>query len=643
MIMEDAMEAATTSKEKGMAGSEQIRTGKVALVQADPTPQGKRPPASIAGSPIFLPALATGAILWLCYFPLNWGWLSWIAMVPFLGLVRAKASSKRLFWAAYLGGSAFFWPAISWMPVADSRMYATWAMLATYCAFYFPAALVFTRLLDRRTFLPLCLSFPLVWTALEWVRSFLLTGFAWYYLGHTQHDWLSMIQIADLGGVYAVSFLVAMVNAWLFDFLYQMPAVRDAFRWEEPSKPSAKEAPPSGFRLGLLVELAVVFAVLITAYSYGSWRLDQEKNFVAGPRIALLQGNQDQRIRNEADNPGTNALQLTARHYAPLTTVAMKQRPDLIVWPETAYPAHWFAVETKEVPPQAWVERCLEIEHHLKNELLRFCPTNHLLGISSLVLDDGLKERRYNSALLLSDKGDLSHRFDKMHRVPFGEYVPLRDVLPFMDKLAPYDYDYSLTPGKKFTRFPLGEFRFGALICYEDTDPFLARRYAVKDADGEPVHFLVNQSNDGWFDGSSEHEEHLVVARFRAIEARRALVRAVNMGVSAVVDSNGRVLKPTKLPPVDPEFRTETSRVTQWQIAPDAKGRIESLPPSEWRDFKKQAGVLFATVPIDFRSSIYAEWGDVLPQFGWCVIGLAFAWSLIRRSKDEPRPGHAPV
>lgn len=636
------MKSAVEPKETGMAGSESIRAGKIALVKTDPTPQGQRPPMPIAGSPIFLPAMATGLVLWLCYFPVSWGWLSWIAMVPFLGLVRARASKKRLFWASYLGGSLFFWPALSWMPVADHRMYATWAMLAVYCAFYFPAALAFTRLLDRRSFLPLCVSFPLVWITLEWVRSFLLTGFAWYYLGHTQHDWLPMIQIADVGGVYAISFLVAMVNAWLFDLLYQMPAVRDAFRWEEPAAATTPKQPTAGFRFGLLLELAAMFALLITTYSYGLWRIDQEKSFVAGPRIALLQGNQDQRIRNETGGAeGGNALQLTARHYAPLTTVAMKRRPELIVWPETAYPAHWFDVDSKDVPPQVWVDRCLEIREHFKRDLLRFCPTNHLLGISSLVLDENNKERRYNSALLLTDKGDLSHRFDKMHRVPFGEYVPLRDVLPFMDKLAPYDYDYSLTPGKKFTRFPLGEYRFGALICFEDSDPFLARRYAVKDADGDPVHFLVNQSNDGWFDGSSEHEEHLVVARFRAIETRRALVRAVNMGVSAVVDSNGRVLKPHKLPPEDPEFRTETSRVTQWEIMTNEKGQFESLPPSEWRQFKKQAGVLFATVPIDFRASFYAEWGDLLPQAGCCIIGLVCVWSFIRRPKDAARLGHA--
>src|SRR5207249_9926463 len=99
--------------------------------------------------------------------------------------------------------------------------------------------------------------------------------------------------------------------------------------------------------------------------------------------------------------------------------------------------------------------------------------------------------------------------------------------------------------GNGLTRFPLGKYTFGVLICYEDTDMYLGREYGVETDDGPAVDFILNISNDGWFDGTAEHEEHLAIARFRAIETRRAVARAVNMGVSAVIDSNGRVLAPT--------------------------------------------------------------------------------------------------
>ena len=136
--------------------------------------------------------------------------------------------------------------------------------------------------------------------------------------------------------------------------------------------------------------------------------------------------------------------------------------------------------------------------------------------------------------------------------MPFGEYVPLGDWLPFLQWLTPYEGPFGIDKGEKLARFKVAGHQFGVLICYEDTDPSLARRYLDTTEDGTPVDFLVNMSNDGWFDGSAEHEEHLAVSRFRAIECRRAMVRSVNMGVSAVIDGNGRVLQPKQFPDTSP-------------------------------------------------------------------------------------------
>lgn len=202
----------------------------------------------------------------------------------------------------------------------------------------------------------------------------------------------------------------------------------------------------------------------------------------------------------------------------------------------------------------------------------------------------------------------------------------------------------------------MGDHTFGVLICYEDSDPFLGRRLAQDNADGKSVDFLVNISNDGWFDGTSEHEEHLVVSKFRAIEARRSMVRAVNMGVSAVIDGNGRILKPHALPaPVyDPNrLGMKLIRYLQkyqlWEVP--ALGPVEELPVAEYADFKKTAGVLLATVPIDSRASVYAAWGDWLPISGWVLVGLCSYFPGVgcgRRpnrynSRDGFRVGRIPV
>ena len=218
-----------------------------------------------------------------------------------------------------------------------------------------------------------------------------------------------------------------------------------------------------------------------------------------------------------------------------------------------------------------------------------------LLGLNAEVWTSGPRNRRYNSAVLLRPDAPqpVAGRYDKMHRVPFGEYVPLREELPWMNALAPYDFDYSVHAGEEFTRFRVGEFRFGVLICYEDTDPALARQYVAPGT--EPVDFLVNISNDGWFDGTSEHEEHLAICRFRAVETRRSVVRAVNMGISAVIDGSGCV---------------------------------REAPGPSWGESKKIAAVLTAEVPIDRRCSLYASWGDWLAWGCWGVLALGLIGSI---------------
>jgi apolipoprotein N-acyltransferase len=137
-------------------------------------------------------------------------------------------------------------------------------------------------------------------------------------------------------------------------------------------------------------------------------------------------------------------------------------------------------------------------------------------------------------------------------------------------------------------------------ICYESSDPTLAREY-VNPAAGRKADFLVNISNDGWFDGTAEHEEHLAICRFRAVECRRAVARAVNMGISAVIDANGRVV---------------------------------ALPAERWADSKKVEAVVTADVPIDTRPSLYAAWGDWLPAACAVALGLGLIGPmLVRRGR----------
>jgi apolipoprotein N-acyltransferase len=236
-------------------------------------------------------------------------------------------------------------------------------------------------------------------------------------------------------------------------------------------------------------------------------------------------------------------------------------------------------------------ERVEFIQNETIKEVRRRGMTNMLLGLNTSEWN-GQKYLKYNSALLIRPNEDQPYgdRYDKMHLVPFGEYVPFRETLPFMKKFSPYDWDYSCTPGNRYNTmdFAAGKRRysFGVMICYEDSDPYFARQY-------NPF------SNDGWFRGSEEHEQHLAICRFRAVESRRTVVRSVNMGISAVIDPDGRMVAMQDL--------------------------------DDWSKSKSVVAVVTHDIPVDDRDSIYAALGDWVPLLCWLIIFGVLIQARLRR------------
>lgn len=650
-----------------MATGTMLKTKKAPTKLATPT-QPAPAPATPGWAATWLPRLAaplgSSLLLWMCFFPMAWGFLGWIALVPFLCLARHQGSGKRVFGLAYLCGLAFFIPALQWMRFADDRMVLAWIALAAYCALYFPVTMVLIRLMDRTKHVPLWLSVPIAWVSLEYVRSFMITGFAWYYLAHSQHQFLSIIQMADLGGAYLVSFLVAAVNALLVDALYRWPAFRRLFKQKEP------EASPHwehGNLKPLLLGIGLVAVGFGAGLLYGNQRLSETRH-LPGPRVALLQSNIPQGVRLQMADGDLGAAKDTVGQFDTLINFSYKVlkrkdlRPDLVIWPETSFPVYW-AEENHNLKlhemPATYKAGIREVEWWLERTVVKNSPTNHLIGFNAFILGDDKVERPYNSAVLIDAKGKKQGRYDKIHRLPFGEYIPLVDTFAFLRYLSPYDGNVFIHAGERLNRLnlfasppggkDLVHFRFGVLICYEDTDPTLARCYGRDDDEGWAADFLVNISNDGWFKGSCEHEEHLAISRFRAVEARRSLVRSVNMGVSAVIDSNGRVLKPDELvyQPKSGEGRGATRPTfptKPWYVRDEWHDGAPALdlPVSEWSSFKNLHGVIHATVPIDTRSSLYSRWGDWLP---WlcilAVLGCILSAVVLRISKGAARPAQA--
>jgi apolipoprotein N-acyltransferase len=231
-----------------------------------------------------------------------------------------------------------------------------------------------------------------------------------------------------------------------------------------------------------------------------------------------------------------------------------------------------------------------EFAHRVRKNLLAYAERSrvpNLMGINTEVFERS-GSQRFNSAILIYPDGEFSAPYNKMHLVPWGEYLPLREWLPWLRIFTPHaSSDYGLAEGTERIRFQFRDWTFGVLICFEDTVPHLARSYVSTDA----VDFLVNISNDGWFGvvapgeteaslwRRAEHDVHLAISVFRAVECRRPLVRAVNTGISAIVDSSGRILASSAMTP--------------------GRSRLASQ-------------VIVETVPLDHRQSIYSITGDWL-------------------------------
>ncbi|MCZ2340378.1 MAG: apolipoprotein N-acyltransferase [Bacteroidales bacterium] len=576
-------------------------------------------------SRVFIPALVSALLLWLAFFPVDFGPIAFVALVPLLTLVRAEGIGRwRRYGAAFLGGLLFSALAVKWIRVAHPMMALfAWPTLSVYCALYWPAAIFFLRRLDRFGRPPLALTAPIVWVALEYFRAHFVTGFpflryihahqlngfGWYFLGYTQHHVLPLIQAADLGGVYLVSALVAAVNGAVYAWLRRIGLFRRLLRKPEEWQP--------GFTREMAV-LAGVSAFGLALFGYGLFRLSHPP-FPVGPRVHALQGNLSQSEKIiRGDQAEDTAEPPLVREYFPLAARAygngIVRRPDLIIWPETCFADDWYDAAPGGDTPLVQKAVTFEQTGFRRTLQAQLPPANLLLGLNRRELEDvtpvgdsySIRGRKYNAAILMRDDPERSFggAYDKIHLVPFGEYVPLKDWLPWLQQFTPYTHDYSCTPGENWTRFELPTrdrtYRFGVLICYEDSDPYLARQYNPA-AGGTGVDFLVNISNDGWFDGTEQHEQHLAICRFRAIEARRSVVRAVNMGISATIDPDGRVI---------------------------------ALPADTWSHSKKTAGIVRCEVPIDDRNSVYAAAGDWLPGFYWAIIAvclLNLAWVRFRK------------
>jgi apolipoprotein N-acyltransferase len=471
-------------------------------------------------------------MLCLCYPGHNEGWLVWIGLTPLIAAVwslrdfRTKedhststpyqrtGTARRAFALGYLTGLIFFWYTFRWLAELAPLFKTPWLaglppLLALYMALYPATWAVVLVSLPRRT-APFAASLRNIgiaagaastWTALEWTRGWLFSGFGWNNLAIALHQDLAMIQVADLVGVAGLTWLIVFVNVMAVVIVRRI----------------ASEFGPT-FLTKVRWEFSFTMALMAVVFGYGVRALF-EKPTGEQLRIAAIQPNIPQEDKFSAESEDEILAELSKLN----SLAAMLQpAPDLIVWPEASTPRGMFADE---------------INYRFVMREAARGDFSLLIGSLDYELDeaDSATGRQYNAAILLSNRGEQRSVYRKMHLVPFGEYLPFRAILPSaIGELVPGDLDAGSTAD--VLTLSENDTKLGVLVCFEDTLGDLTRRFV---ANGAQV--LVNVTNDGWFGRSVAAEQHLANALFRAIENRRPLVRCANTGVTCAIDIAGRV------------------------------------------------------------------------------------------------------
>jgi len=469
--------------------------------------------------------LLSGVLAWLAYPPADLSFLAWVACLPLLLYISEISAQTGFFrkrfifitkpglkalWPVYLGGVLFFILGLSWLH------HVTWpglVVLPLVLSLYWVLFAIGGYFIMRAcSILYAAFLMPAGWVFLEYLRSFVLTGFPWLFAGHTQYRWIPLIQIADITGVYGISFIILFVNTVIFVLV--------------------KERLRMNFRtIGLMAITAVIFIGILL---YGESRLSG-LTVKEGPIIGIVQGNIEQSLKSDP----ASAQDIYIKHFDMTNELLKSQpRPDLVVWAETMFPF-----------PVGLDEEYLKI---LKDTVV-LCGVPMLIGV--LTANESQVEGReydiFNSAYYLDSNGELLNRYDKSHLVPISEYVPLRDTFVFpviravILALSELKEVYGMLEGANFEPFILKvkrgdskitDYRYGVLICYESIFPELARQSVKRGAD-----FIINISNDGWFKNSSELEQILAISAFRAVENKTTFVRATNTGISAIIQPSGRI------------------------------------------------------------------------------------------------------
>lgn len=466
-----------------------------------------------------LAAIGSGGLLALAFEPFGQAEAAWFALVPALLAFRFSPTPRRAAGLGLLCGFVFWMVVMYWFRglAASQEANALVILLAQgslsfWCALFFVPVAVFTQAWfcrfdgrDKGMNMAFIFLGAILWVGFEWLRAVLLSGFPWNPLAVSQYRNLAAIQVASLGGVYAVSFLVILLNLGFMATIQRYIVRTDR-------------------RLSWHPEVVLPMMVLAAALGFGIQQLRAERVRAAAYtplRASLVQPNISQYEKwDEA------FAQEIVKKLIDLTLAAHGDgKSEVTIWPETAFPDHW------------------HYERHVLAELLRRTDTPMLIG-SIHYKPEELDNMEFQNGSFLFTPDDLrfvedpfTHApptYNKQHLVLIGETIPFRKQLPILARLSPVPY--FCIPGEESTLFQIGDVTASPLICFEDVMPYLSRN-AVRNG----ARLLVNQTNDAWFDPFRLCDAHMPHAVFRAVEHRVPVIRSTNTGRSCAIDTTGLV------------------------------------------------------------------------------------------------------
>lgn len=437
-------------------------------------------------------------------------WLGFVAWIPWFWM-QEDATPRRAFFYGWLCGTLTVFVGFRWMSVLLVKfggipLPAAWPISLLFAMWHgllwavTAAVLVWMR---KRTGRGVLLLAPLIWITAE---AFIPNIFP-IYMAQIWAFAPRLIQTAEIGGVTTVGGVMLAVNAALYTLIRRFMADRTVDR----------------------TALIVALVAGVGNPIYGTIRMAQVDAVSEASdkvRFGVVQGNM-------------SIAQMGSRKWRPKILAGQQQKSgeleqqgaEIVLWGETAYP------NTRAFRRDSTTD----LDDNNRWKVRRGFNIPVIFGA---LTRDPNERFGWNTALLIDEKGEIHDKYDKVYLLVFGEYIPIVDPEWFMD-IVPGAAHLNAGEGPSALRFR--DYRLGPLICYEDILP----RY-VRDAAAQEVHAFVNLTNDSWFGKTHEPSQHLGLGVFRAVEHRRALVRAVNTGISTYVDPVGRV--GTELPVVDPDI-----------------------------------------------------------------------------------------